>query len=104
MLRVAIHLILHAAVPALAARLFWPARWRWAWLVMLATMLVDLDHLLADPIFDPGRCSIGHHPLHRAPAIVVYTLMLAVPRARLVATGLLIHMALDGLDCILMRG
>ena len=42
-------------------------------------MLVDLDHLLADPIYDPERCSIGFHPLHSIPAIVVYALMFALP-------------------------
>ena len=34
---------------------------------MMATMLVDLDHLFADPIYDPDRCSIGFHPLHQYP-------------------------------------
>ena len=29
----------------------------------MLTMMVDLDHLIADPIFDPQRC-IGFHPLH----------------------------------------
>ena len=69
---------------------------------MLATMLVDLDHLLADPIYDPSRCSIGFHPLHSFPAITAY-LVLLIPRvSRLPALGLIIHMALDALDCIVM--
>lgn len=96
------HLLLHAAVPGLVAWLFFRARWRHAWLVMLATMLVDLDHLLADPLYDPDRCSIGFHPLHTAPAIAAYG-VLSLPRStRLVGVGLLIHMALDALDCWLM--
>lgn len=66
---------------------------------MLATMLVDLDHLLADPVYDPGRCGIGFHPLHTAPAIAGYAALLFVPAARLVGAGLLIHMTLDLLDC-----
>ena len=68
---------------------------------MLAAMLVDLDHLLADPIYDPNRCSIGFHPLHTYPAIAAYGVLL-VPRAsRVLALGLLIHMSIDALDCVI---
>ena len=98
-----LHLVLHAAIPALVAWLFFRPRWRRAWLVMLATMIVDLDHLLANPVYDPNRCSIGFHPLHTAPAVAVYVLLALVPRTRLVGVGLLIHMALDLADCGLMR-
>jgi hypothetical protein len=97
-----LHLVLHVAVPGAVAFLFFRSRWRRAWLIMLATMLVDLDHLLADPIYDPGRCSIGFHPLHSYPAIAVYVLLTLPPKTRLVGVGLVIHMALDGLDCLLM--
>lgn len=65
-------------------------------------MLVDLDHLLADPIFDPNRCSIGFHPLHSGLAIGVYIVMLLFPKVRIVGIGLLIHMALDYMDCLMM--
>ena len=68
----AIHLLLHAVVPALAAFVFFRNEWRRAFLIMLATMAVDLDHLLATPLYDPTRCSIGFHPLHTWPAIVLY--------------------------------
>lgn len=63
-------------------------------------MVVDLDHFLADPVFDALRCSIGFHPLHSYLAIAAYLLMLALPKLRFVALGLLIHMGLDGLECI----
>ena len=53
---------------------------RRAWGLLLLGWLIDIDHLLADPIYAPGRCSIGFHPLHTAPAIAVYG-ALAVPRA-----------------------
>ncbi len=66
---------------------------------MIATMLVDLDHLLADPIFDPGRCGIGFHPLHSYPAMMVYVFMFFIPKMRIVSVGLLLHMATDFLDC-----
>ncbi len=68
---------------------------------MLATMLVDLDHLFASPIYDTVRCSIGFHPLHQWPAILIYALMAYARPLRLVAIGLLIHMLLDGLDCLI---
>lgn len=63
------HSFLHFAIPAIVARVFFKDKWLKAWLIMLATMVVDLDHLLADPIYDPDRCSIGYHPLHSWPAI-----------------------------------
>lgn len=67
---------------------------------MFATMLVDLDHLLADPIYDPNRCGIGFHALHTYPAIAIYGLFLIPRITRLLAVGLVIHMALDALDCV----
>jgi hypothetical protein len=30
----------------------------------IATMLIDLDHLLVEPIFETNRCSINFHLLH----------------------------------------
>ena len=96
-----LHLVLHVAVPGLVAGLFFRDRWKTAWLVMLATMVVDLDHLLADPIYDPERCSIGFHPLHTLPAIALWGLLAVPKRTRLIGLGLLIHMALDALDCLL---
>lgn len=101
-LRSILHLLLHALVPAAVAWVFFRPHWRRAWLVMLATMLVDLDHLLADPIYDPGRCSLGYHPLHTSPAIAAYLLLALPRRTRLLGIGLLIHMALDGMDCLLL--
>jgi hypothetical protein len=96
-----LHLALHAAVPGAIALLFFRPNWKRAWLIMFSTMLVDLDHLLADPIYDPDRCGIGFHPLHTYPAISAYVLLLVPRRTRLIALGLVIHMALDALDCIL---
>jgi hypothetical protein len=96
-----LHLVLHVAVPGAVALLFFRSQWRRAWLIMVATMLVDLDHLLADPIYDPGRCSIGFHPLHTLPAILIYVGLTVPRKTRLVGLGLVIHMALDALDCVL---
>lgn len=89
-------------MPGAIAWLAFRRRWRRAWLIMLATMIVDVDHLLADPIYAPSRCSIGFHPLHRLPAILGYGVLAAIPPTRVVGTGLLIHMALDGADCVRM--
>ncbi len=102
MLRPAFHLVLHVAVPGVVAKAAWAERWKSAWLVMLATMIVDLDHLMAVPVYDPNRCSIGFHPLHTYPAIGVYFLLLLIPKIRLIGLGLLIHMALDKIDCMWM--
>lgn len=95
-------MLLHFAVPALVARTCYRKIFFRAWLIMVATMLVDLDHLLSSPVYDPDRCSIGFHPLHQYPAIAVYLLLAAVPRTRILGIGLMIHMMLDGIDCTWM--
>jgi len=104
MIRPVAHLLLHFIVPGAVAKLAFGKRWPSAWLIMALTITVDLDHLLANPIYDPGRCSIGYHPLHSYPAIFIYLAMTMIPKARLIGLGLLIHMLLDGLDCIWMLG
>ncbi|QDV50901.1 DUF6122 family protein [Gimesia fumaroli] len=98
-----IHYSCHLLVPFLIARLFWKEHWVQAGLIMLATMLIDVDHLLADPIFDPHRCSLGFHPLHTWWAAAVYAALLLIPswRWRAVAVGCLWHLATDGIDCLL---
>ena len=102
MSRPILHLILHVLVPGAVARLAFADRWRRAWLIMLLTMVVDLDHLLAMPIYDPDRCGIGFHPLHSEVAIGVYCILALIPASRVVGVGLLIHMLLDGIDCVFM--
>ena len=74
-----IHYSFHLLVPFVFARLFWKKNWWKAGLIMVSTMLIDLDHLLADPIFDPSRCSIGFHPLHTLWAGIIYCCLMAVP-------------------------
>ena len=95
-----LHYSLHFLAPGLIAWVFYRDRWKQVWLILLATMLVDLDHLLATPIFDPNRCSIGFHPLHTYPAMAVYAVMLIFPKTRIVGIGLLFHMLTDGIDCL----
>ena len=96
-----IHILLHFIVPAIVAFVFYREQLLKAWLVLIGTMLVDLDHLLANPIYEPDRCSVGFHPLHSYAAIGVYVLLLFFPKLRLVAVGLLIHMILDYIDCFI---
>lgn len=103
MFRSYLHLGLHVLVPAMIAALFFRQKFLRAWITMSATMLVDVDHLLASPVYDPCRCSIGIHPLHQYPAIVAYGLLLIWPGLRLIAVGLLTHMILDALDCVWMH-
>jgi predicted cobalt transporter CbtA len=93
------HYSLHLLAPGLIAFIFFRSRWKQAWLIMLATMLVDADHLLATPVFDPSRCSIGYHPLHSYYAIAVYFILLRFPKTRVIAVGLLFHMLTDWQDC-----
>lgn len=103
MIRAAIHLLLHAAVPGLIARRFYRRNFWRAWLIMLATMAIDFDHMLADPVYDPDRCSIGFHPLHQYPIMLLYVLLALWPKTRLIGVGLVVHILLDGLDCFWMH-
>ena len=95
-----LHLGLHVAIPGITSRLAFREIWQKAWLIMALTMLVDFDHLLASPVYDPGRCGINFHPLHTYPAIGAYFMFLLIPRLRIAGVGLLLHMALDLMDCI----
>ena len=96
----AIHVAFHVAVPGVLSWFAFRKNWWRAWLIMVLTTVVDLDHLLANPVYDPNRCSIGFHPLHSYAALGAYLLMTVVPRLRLVGTGLLVHMAIDMADCV----
>lgn len=113
-----LHIALHVIVPVLVALAFFRRRWKHAAMLLVGTMVVDVDHLLADPIYDPERCSIGFHPLHTVFPIVLFAVLAllpwvigrsvaaprwksALPTVHLVGLGLLIHMALDWGDCLL---
>lgn len=69
-------------------------------------MLVDLDHLLATPVYDASRCSIGFHPLHTLFPITLYAGLSFVKlyHLRYIGIGLVIHMALDSIDCQITNG
>ncbi len=75
-----------------------------AYLIMIATMLVDIDHIIATPIYELNRCSIGFHPLHKLWFIVFYIALCFIPKTRLIGLGLTTHMALDAIDCQVTSG
>ena len=71
---------------------------------MLLTMIVDLDHLLANPIYQADRCSINFHPLHSYYAIGVYMIMIFLRRPfNIIGIGLLLHMLTDFCDCLMLN-
>jgi hypothetical protein len=81
--------------------IFFRKNWGYAGLIILLTMVVDIDHLLADSLYDPQRCSIGFHPLHSFWAIGIYIIAVFFRHVRIIAVGLLFHMFTDLIDCIL---
>jgi hypothetical protein len=99
-----IHLALHFLAPAALTGIFFRETWKVAYFLMIATMLVDIDHLLANPIYDPNRCSIGFHPLHQEWLFILYFAFCFVPKIRLIGIGLSVHMVLDALDCQVTNG
>ena len=97
-----LHYFLHLVFPLGIALVFFNNEWKNAYLLLLLTMLVDLDHLLASPIFDPNRCSINFHPLHSYYAMVFYVGLLFLRKPfRILGIGLLLHMFTDLVDCLL---
>jgi len=76
--------------------------WKKAYLILIAGLVIDIDHLWASPIYDPTRCSIGFHPLHGVVPIGIYALLFAFPKTRIIGLGLLLHIVLDAIDCVLI--
>ncbi len=97
-----VHYGIHFGLPLIIALLFFKKMWLKAYGIMLLGMLIDLDHLLANPIFASNRCSINFHPLHSYYAIVVYILLLIPKPTRLLGLGLVIHIIADTVDCWMM--
>ena len=97
------HYFLHLIFPFIVAFFFYRKMLIKSYLILLLTMLVDVDHLLATPLFDACRCSIGFHPIHSYVAIVFYCVMLVHPKTRIIGLGLLMHMATDAIDCLFIQ-
>ncbi|UMB55488.1 DUF6122 family protein [Lutibacter sp. A64] len=100
MIRFIIHYGMHFIVPGIIAFLFFKNSWKKVWFIFILTMSIDLDHLLATPIFEANRCSINFHPLHSYYAIGIYCLLLIPTKTRIVAIGLLFHIVTDSIDCL----
>ncbi|MEX0305390.1 MAG: DUF6122 family protein [Leisingera sp.] len=99
-----IHYSFHFIAPFAFARLFFGRqRWLMAAGLMILANVIDADHLLATPVFDPNRCSLGFHPLHSGLAAAAYAAALLVLnwKIRALALGCLWHLATDGLDCVM---
>lgn len=103
MLRFFLHYGIHFLVPIAIGLLFFPKEKRFQTiLILLSGILIDVDHLLADLIFDPNRCSIGFHPLHSYWAIGIYAMMLIPKKTRIFGLAFLIHILADSVDCYLI--
>lgn len=83
---------------------FYRKTWGVTYLLLMVSMVIDIDHLLATPIYDPNRCSVGFHPLHTLFPIIFYALMLIPKKTRIVGMGLCIHILLDAIDCQFTNG
>ncbi|RRQ47332.1 DUF6122 family protein [Chryseobacterium sp. SC28] len=95
-----VHYFLHLIFPVIIAYVFFRKNWKKTYFILLATMLVDADHLLSTPVFSPNRCSINFHFLHTYWAMGIYVLLLffkGIPR--IIGVGLLFHMLTDWIDC-----
>lgn len=102
MLRHFIHYGIHFIVPIAIGLLFFKDQKLKVILILLAAICIDLDHLLANPVFDPYRCSVGYHPLHSYWAVGIYFLLLVFKKTRILGFALLLHILADILDCYLM--
>jgi C4-dicarboxylate transporter len=86
-------------VPVAIGYFFFKGKRVQAILILLGGLVIDIDHFLASPVFDPHRCSIGFHPLHSYWAIALYTILLFVPKTRIIGLALMIHILADVTDC-----
>ena len=96
-----LHYSFHFLVPIAIALLFYKKKWIQVYLIFIGTMFIDLDHLLANPIFDPNRCSINFNPLHTYYAAGAYILMVIPKKSRILGIAFLLHLFTDYLDCYL---
>lgn len=98
-----LHYFLHFGFIAIIAYFWDKENWVKCYLLLLATMVVDLDHLFAHPIFRADRCSIGFHYLHRPIPILIYACVFLLVKhkyVKLFSFGLLFHMLTDFIDCL----
>ncbi|MCM4165320.1 MULTISPECIES: DUF6122 family protein [unclassified Arenibacter] len=102
MLRFCLHYGIHFILPVIIGLFFYKEHRLKIILILLAGIILDLDHLWADPIFDSNRCSINFHTLHMYWAIAGYFLLLFFQKTRVFGIAFLIHILADTVDCYLM--
>ncbi|MHA7830451.1 MAG: DUF6122 family protein [Flagellimonas sp.] len=102
MLRHLIHYGIHFLVPILIAIYFFKDNRLKIALILLTGIIIDIDHLWANPLFDPNRCSIGFHMLHSYWAIMAYSILPFFKTTRIIGLALIIHIFADTVDCLLM--
>ena len=102
MLQGLVHYGIHFIAPLGIVFLFYRKEWFKTYAIFLSTFLIDLDHLLATPLFDPNRCSIDFHPLHSYGAIGIYICLLVPSKTRLFGLGLCIHILADSYACLVV--
>ncbi|WP_418511618.1 DUF6122 family protein [Corallibacter sp.] len=103
MIQAIVHYGIHFLLPLFIALVWFKNNWLKAYLIMMSAFIIDLDHLLASPIFAPNRCSINFHPLHSYVAIGCYIFLLFPKKTRLLGLGLVSHIVADTTDCFLMQ-
>ncbi|WP_405415928.1 DUF6122 family protein [Maribacter sp. Asnod1-A12] len=103
MLRFCAHYGIHFIVPIFIAIYFYKENRLWSAVILLSAIVIDIDHLLATPIFEPNRCSINFHPLHTYWAIGIYTLLFIYQKTRIFGLALLLHIIADTVDCLFIR-
>ena len=97
------HYFLHFVFPLFIAFAFFRKDWKKVYLILMATMLVDLDHLFANPIFQANRCSVNFHFLHTYYAMLIYVALVFFRKPfNIIGIGLLFHMLTDFIDCLMM--
>lgn len=102
MIRFILHYGIHFLVPIAIGLLFFKENRLKVIVILLAGIVIDVDHLWADPIFDSDRCSIGFHALHSYWAIGGYAALLVFKTTRIFGLALLIHILADTVDCTLI--
>ncbi|AKA33941.1 DUF6122 family protein [Flagellimonas lutaonensis] len=103
MLRLIAHYGIHFLVPLAIGYFGFPRRRFFAIAILLSGILIDVDHLWANPIFDPDRCSIGFHFLHSYWAIGLYAILLVFRKTRIFGLALMLHILADLVDCLFLR-
>ncbi|SFW27948.1 DUF6122 family protein [Cellulophaga fucicola] len=103
MLRFCLHYGIHFIVPIIIGYFFFKEQRIRAIIILLAAILIDIDHIIATPIFDPNRCSINYHPLHTYWAMGVYLGLLFFRKTRIFGIALLLHMLADFVDCLFIN-